>query len=101
MESVASYFHELYVQTKDPWALVGWAGQVVFGSRFIVQWLASERQRRSVIPISFWYLSMVGSLLLLAYGFYVKQPVYIAGYLFNCIVYLRNLHLIRASQEAA
>ena len=63
--------------------------------------VASERQKRSVIPVSFWYLSMVGSLLLLAYGFYVKQPVYIAGYLFNCIVYVRNLHLIHARHGEA
>ncbi len=101
MDSVLPYFHELYVQMKDPWALVGWAGQVVFSSRFIVQWVASERQKRSVIPVSFWYLSMAGSLLLLAYGFYVKQPVYIAGYLFNCVVYVRNLHLIHARQGEA
>ncbi|HXK59815.1 MAG TPA: lipid-A-disaccharide synthase N-terminal domain-containing protein [Acidobacteriota bacterium] len=95
MESVLQYFHDLYVQMKDPWALVGWAGQVVFSCRFVVQWVVSERQKKSVIPISFWYLSIIGSLLLLAYGFYVKQPVYIAGYLFNSAVYLRNLSLIR------
>jgi len=99
MDSVLHYFHELYIQMKDPWALVGWAGQIVFGSRFIVQWVASERQKRSVIPVSFWYLSIVGSLLLLAYGFYVKQPVYIAGYLFNSVVYVRNLHLIHVRQR--
>ncbi len=101
MDSVLRYFHELYIQMKDPWALVGWGGQIVFSSRFIVQWVASERQKRSVIPVSFWYLSMVGSLLLLAYGFYVKQPVYIAGYLFNCVVYVRNLHLIHVRQGDA
>ena len=101
MDSLLQYLHELYVQMKDPWALIGWAGQVVFSSRFIVQWVASERQKKSVIPVSFWYLSIVGSLLLLAYGFYVKQPVYIAGYLFNSVVYVRNLHLIHNRQGEA
>ncbi|RPJ59949.1 MAG: hypothetical protein EHM23_12265 [Acidobacteria bacterium] len=101
MDSLLQYFHDLYVEMKDPWAIIGWAGQIVFGSRFIVQWVASERQKKSVIPVSFWYLSMVGSLLLLAYGFYVKQPVYIAGYLFNCVVYVRNLHLIHNQQGEA
>lgn len=99
MDAVLQYLHELYIQTKDPWALVGWAGQAIFGSRFIVQWLASERQKKSVIPVSFWYLSILGSLLLLAYGFYVKQPVYIAGYLLNSVVYVRNLHLIHTRHQ--
>jgi len=101
MDSLLQYFHDLYLEMKDPWAIIGWAGQIVFGSRFIVQWVASERQKKSVIPVSFWYLSMVGSLLLLAYGFYVKQPVYIAGYLLNCVVYVRNLHLIHNQQGEA
>ena len=100
MDAFAQYLHDLYVQVKDPWAIIGWSGQLVFSSRFIVQWIASEKQKKSVIPLSFWYLSMVGSLLLLAYGFYVKQPVYIAGYLFNCIVYVRNLHLIKKEKDA-
>jgi lipid-A-disaccharide synthase-like uncharacterized protein len=100
MDALTQYLNDLYVQVKDPWALIGWAGQLVFSCRFIVQWIASERRRKSIIPVSFWYLSILGSLLLLAYGFYVKQPVYISGYLFNCIVYLRNLHLIKREREA-
>ena len=99
MESLLRYLNDLYAEMKDPWAVVGWAGQLVFSSRFIVQWVASEMQKRSVIPLSFWYLSMAGSLLLAAYGFYVKQPVYIAGYLFNSVVYVRNLHLIYARRD--
>ncbi len=101
MEALRQYFYELYLQTRDPWAIVGWVGQLVFSCRFIVQWIESEKQKKSVIPVSFWYLSIVGSLLLLAYGFYVKQPVYIAGYLFNCVVYVRNLHLIHGVSRTA
>lgn len=100
MEAVRQYLYDLYLETRDPWAIIGWLGQLVFSARFIVQWIYSEKQKKSVIPVSFWYLSIVGSLLLLAYGFYVKQPVYIAGYLFNCVVYFRNLHLIHSSSRA-
>jgi lipid-A-disaccharide synthase-like uncharacterized protein len=99
MDAVTQYLHDLYVQTKDPWALIGWVGQLLFTSRFVVQWIASERRRESIIPISFWYLSIAGSLLLTIYGFYVKQPVYIAGYMFNSIVYVRNLRLIHQRRQ--
>ena len=94
MDAVANYFKELYVELKDPWALIGWVGQLFFSSRFIVQWIATERKKQSIIPVSFWYLSIVGSLLLLAYGFYIKKPVYIVGYLFNSVIYVRNLYFI-------
>lgn len=94
MDAVANYFKELYVELKDPWALIGWVGQLFFSSRFIVQWIATERKKQSIIPVSFWYLSIVGSLLLLVYGFYIKKPVYIVGYLFNSVVYVRNLYFI-------
>ncbi|MCK4947298.1 MAG: lipid-A-disaccharide synthase N-terminal domain-containing protein [Candidatus Aureabacteria bacterium] len=94
MDAAANYFKELYVELKDPWALIGWVGQLFFSSRFIVQWIATERKKQSIIPVSFWYLSIVGSLLLLVYGFYIKKPVYIVGYLFNSVVYVRNLYFI-------
>lgn len=94
MDAVAQYFRELYVEFKDPWAIIGWLGQAFFTSRFVVQWIASEREKKSVIPVSFWYLSVIGTVLLLIYGFYVKKPVYIVGYLFNSIVYIRNIHFI-------
>ncbi len=94
MDAAVNYFKELYVELKDPWALIGWVGQLFFSSRFIVQWIATEREKQSIIPVSFWYLSIVGSLLLLIYGFYIKKPVYIVGYLFNSIVYVRNLYFI-------
>ena len=100
MEAVFQYLNDLYAEFKDPWALFGWVGQLLFSMRFIVQWLASEKMKKSVIPTAFWHLSIVGSVFLLIYGFYIKKPVYIVGYLFNCAVYLRNLHLIRMSARA-
>ena len=77
------------------WVLIGLAGNAFFFSRFIVQWAVSESKKESVIPVSFWYLSIVGSLLLLAYGIADRDPVIIIGNTPNAIVYFRNLMLIR------
>ena len=76
------------------WLIVGFAGQAVFTGRFVLQWLYSEFKRRSVIPVGFWYLSMRGSALLLAYAIYREDPVFIIGQSFGFLVYLRNLQLI-------
>jgi lipid-A-disaccharide synthase-like uncharacterized protein len=73
------------------WKLVGWAGNAVFFSRFIVQWVATERRKQVVVPVAFWWLSVTGSLLLLAYGIYQKDSVFIFAYLFTWIPYIRNL----------
>jgi len=80
------------------WLLVGFGGQVLFMGRFVVQWLASERLRRSVIPVSFWYLSILGALVLLAYALYRRDPVFVAGQGLGVAIYLRNLQLIRGEK---
>jgi dolichol-phosphate mannosyltransferase len=80
------------------WLVVGFAGQLAFTGRFVLQWLYSEYKKRSVIPTSFWYLSIVGSALLLMYAIYRQDPVFIAGQAFGFIVYLRNLQLIAKSK---
>ncbi len=80
------------------WVLIGLAGQGLFFVRWLVQWFSSEKQRRSVIPISFWYLSMFGAAVLLAYSIYREDPVFIMGNLFNSAVYARNLYLIHRSR---
>lgn len=77
------------------WLGVGFAGQVVFGLRFVVQWIATERKRESVVPVAFWYLSLIGTIILLAYAIYKVDPVFIAGFSLNMIIYLRNLYFIR------
>ena len=79
--------------------LVGFAGQIAFTGRFVLQWLYSEYKKRSVIPTSFWYLSIVGSALLLTYAIYRQDPVFIIGQSFGFLVYLRNLQLIARNQE--
>lgn len=73
---------------------VGIVGQVIFFSRFIVQWLNSEKEGKSVMPVSFWYLSLGGSFILLVYAVAVKDPVFIAGQSAGFIIYLRNLYFI-------
>ena len=82
------------VSAEQIWTAVGFAGQVVFGMRFVVQWIATERQRKSVIPLAFWYLSLAGSVILLAYAIYRLDPVFIAGFSLNMVIYLRNLYFI-------
>ncbi|MGV8940314.1 MAG: lipid-A-disaccharide synthase N-terminal domain-containing protein [Lysobacter sp.] len=79
----------------SPWLLVGFVGQALFASRFILQWLASERAQRSIVPTAFWYFSLAGSTVLLAYAIHRADPVFIVGQASGLGIYLRNLHLIR------
>src|SRR5262250_121483 len=74
------------------WKVVGWAGNAVFFSRFLVQWYATEKLKRVVVPTAFWWLSLAGSLLLLSYAlFYQRDSVFIFAYAFTWIPYIRNL----------
>jgi len=82
------------------WMGIGFAGQAIFGTRFIVQWIATERKRQSVVPVSFWYLSLMGSVLLLAYSIYRRDAVFIAGFSLNMVIYLRNLYFIHRKRSA-
>lgn len=81
--------------TEIIWLVLGFGGQILFSLRFLVQWLASEKAKRSVMPIAFWYFSIGGAGLLLMYAIHRRDPVFIAGQSFGLFVYLRNLHLIR------
>ncbi|MBI1387352.1 MAG: hypothetical protein GC154_02760 [bacterium] len=86
------------------WTIIGYIGQLFFGGSFVVQWIASERKRESVIPVSFWYMRLVGSVILLAYAvLYLKDQVMILGFLFNSSIYIRNLYFIhkKTNQAAA
>ncbi len=82
------------------WLVVGFAGQMVFNARFALQILTSERQGRSVVPVSFWYCSMVGSALLLLYAVWRRDPIFILGQAPNVFIYLRNLQLIDRQRSA-
>lgn len=83
------------------WLAVGFGGQALFMLRFLIQWLHSERQRKSVIPVSFWYFSLAGALVLLAYSVHRNDPVFIAGQVLGVGIYVRNLVLIRAERARA
>jgi len=83
------------------WLLVGFGGQALFMGRFVIQWLASERRGRSVIPVSFWYLSIAGALVLVAYALHRRDPVFVAGQVLGMGIYLRNLYLIRMERAQA
>ena len=76
------------------WLAIGFAGQLMFMARFMVQWIASEREKRSVIPVAFWYISLAGSLVLLSYAIHKRDPVFILGLSLNSLIYVRNLWLI-------
>ncbi len=93
LELVKHAFQEQIVD--DPvWAVVGFVGQLIFGMRFILQWLASESRKQSHIPNSFWFLSLGGSLILLCYSIHIKNPIFMLSFAVNSLIYLRNLHFI-------
>jgi len=83
------------------WLILGFVGQGLFCARFVVQWLASEKKGRSVVPVSFWYLSIVGSLIVLCYALLRWDAVFILAYAFNSLIYVRNLMLIHRPRQAA
>jgi lipid-A-disaccharide synthase-like uncharacterized protein len=83
------------------WIGIGFVGQALFSARFIVQWIASERARNSIIPMAFWYFSLLGGVVLLSYAIHKRDPVFIVGQATGLFVYLRNLYLIYSGQRRA
>jgi lipid-A-disaccharide synthase-like uncharacterized protein len=92
--AAGGYLHDVFINSLDWWVILGFAAQGLFTMRFLVQWIASERAGRSVIPLAFWWFSIVGGTLLLAYALYRKDAVFILGQAFGVFIYLRNLHLV-------
>ena len=76
------------------WLIIGFTGQALFTARFLVQWIVSERKRDSVVPVAFWWLSLLGGLTLLSYASYRQDPVIIVGQGMGLVVYARNLMLV-------
>jgi lipid-A-disaccharide synthase-like uncharacterized protein len=99
--SVGGYLHDVFVTRLDAWVLLGFIAQGFFTARFVVQWIASERAGKSVVPLSFWLLSIGGGALLLAYALYRRDPVFIAGQAFGVFVYLRNLYFVMRERRGA
>ena len=76
------------------WLVIGFTGQALFSARFMVQWLYSERRKRSTIPIAFWYLSLAGGVVLFTYALHRQDPVFILGQSMGVLVYSRNLYFV-------
>lgn len=89
------------MSVEQIWLAVGFLGQACFSMRFLIQWIASERRKESVIPIYFWYFSIGGGLTLLSYALYRHDPVFILGQAAGLFVYSRNLYLIHRKRELA
>src|ERR1700744_910891 len=94
LNSLVAYLHDVFVIKFDAWVVLGFVAQALFTMRFVVQWIASERARKSVVPVAFWFFSIGGGSLLLIYALYRKDPVFIAGQALGLVVYIRNLYFI-------
>ena len=98
--AVGAYLSEVFFTRLDWWVLLGFVAQLFFTARFLVQWIASERAGRSVIPVAFWLFSIGGGALLLIYALYRKDAVFIAGQAFSFFVYARNLYFVMRARRA-
>lgn len=85
----------MHLNASTLWLVLGLLGQALFGARFFVQWLTSERKGRSVIPTVFWYFSIAGSAVLLSYAIHKADPVFIAGEALSLVIFVRNLQMVR------
>src|SRR6516165_1141552 len=94
IRAIGAYLQDVFIAKLDGWVALGLIAQFLFSMRFLVQWIASERAGRSVVPVTFWLFSIGGGTLLLIYALYRKDIVFIAGQAFGVFVYLRNLHFV-------
>jgi lipid-A-disaccharide synthase-like uncharacterized protein len=85
--------------TATYWLVIGFIGQALFGMRFVIQWIISEKRGESVIPLPFWYFSIGGSIILLSYAIHKQDPVFILGQSLGSIIYIRNLILISRKKK--
>lgn len=92
--AVGGYLHDVFIGNADWGIIIGYVAQLLFAMRFVVQWIASERAGRSVVPTAFWVFSIGGGIMLLGYALYRKDPVFIIGQAFGVFVYLRNLQFV-------
>jgi lipid-A-disaccharide synthase-like uncharacterized protein len=94
ISDLTAWFYDVFVVQFDGWVALGFVAQFAFTMRFLVQWIASEKVGRSVIPVAFWFFSIGGGALLLIYAIKRKDPVFIAGQALGLLIYFRNLMLI-------
>ncbi len=91
----------MQIDAQAMWIAAGFTGQALFGARFLVQWLSSERQRKSVVPRAFWYLSVAGGVLVLSYAIHRREIVFIIGEVVTLLIFLRNVQLLHRKPEQA
>ena len=100
--ALATYLQNLWTNLAGEvtfWTIFGLTANLLFASRFVIQWYVSEKLKRSVIPIQFWYLSIAGSVMMLIYAIYIGKVPLILGFLFPTVIYIRNLMLIRKGER--
>ena len=91
---VGDYLYNVFIMKMSWLVLIGYAGQALFTMRFLVQWIATERAKKSVIPVAFWFFSIGGGVLLFVYALMKRDPVFILGQGFGVFIYLRNLYFV-------
>lgn len=101
LSAIGTYLHEVFVDQFDWWVVLGFVAQFMFTMRFVVQWIASEKAQRSVIPFAFWTFSLGGGSLLLVYALYKRDPVFIAGQALSIFIYVRNLQFALRERRAS
>ena len=101
LSELGIWIHDVFVKQFDAWILLGFVAQGLFTMRFVVQWIASERAKRSVVPVAFWFFSLAGGALLFIYAISRQDPVFIAGQGLGLFIYSRNLWLIATERRAA
>jgi lipid-A-disaccharide synthase-like uncharacterized protein len=93
-QALSNYLYDIFVAKFDFWLAFGLIAQLAFAARFLVQWIASERAGKSVVPLAFWFFSIGGGLLTLIYGLVKREPIIIFGQLLSNVIYVRNIMLI-------
>ena len=94
------YWQKVLEKASNPWAIVGFVGQAIFAVRFVIQWIASERAKRVVVPEIFWHISLVGGLITLVYACSQADPVFMLAQTMGNLIYVRNLVLVRRHRAA-
>jgi lipid-A-disaccharide synthase-like uncharacterized protein len=99
IQPLGNYLYEVFVVRLDGWAVLGFLAQALFSARFLIQWIVSERARRSVIPVAFWWFSIAGGALLFVYSLHRRDPVFIIGQGGGLFIYIRNVMLVLREQR--